>query len=61
MKTNINTTYIILDKGSEDKALYEELLKIRSPILLLTENWFKDYPTIVKLMNNLVEELNNDR
>jgi len=57
----MKTTYILLDKGSEDKALYEELLKIRSHILLLTEDWFRDYPTVVEIMDGLVKELNNDR
>ena len=58
MKSSSQTTYILLERGSEDRALWEELHKIIAA--LRTEScktFIKKYPLIWELKHNLKIEL----
>jgi len=61
MKTKSQTTYIILDRGSEDIALYYELNKIMAELRVESyKDFIKKYPLLYELKHNLKEEINND-
>ena len=64
MKTSRRTTYILLERGTEDVALYHELLRLQSKIKLLgyetgTE-FIKDFPKFTELRQALQEEISSD-
>jgi hypothetical protein len=61
MQTNHSTTYILLDRGSEDKALLEELNKITAATGINSiKEFIQEFPTIQKLKQELTFELNQE-
>lgn len=64
MKSNRNTTYILLDRGSEDVRLYHELLKIQSKITGLGyksgKEFIKEFPVFTELRQGLCDEIQSD-
>jgi hypothetical protein len=58
MQTTTQTTYIMLERGVEDRALWEEINKIT--VVLKTESiksFIKEYPLLYELKLNLKDEL----
>jgi len=54
MKTNNQTTYILLERGFEDVRLLKEL---RILIPLITKDIARKYPMVLELMNELKNEV----
>jgi hypothetical protein len=58
MKTKTQTTFILLERGTEDKALLLELEKIINTLKIgSTKELIKEYPLIHELRYNLKMEL----
>lgn len=64
MKTKAKTTYILLDRGTEDVDLYNELLKIQSKIKELGfesgADFIKAFPKFTELRQGLYDEISSD-
>lgn len=57
MKTKKQITYIILERGTEDIELWNELNKIIAELKIKSyKNFAKKYPLIYELKNNLKAE-----
>ena len=64
MKTNAKTTYILLEKGIEDVALYNEMLKIQTKIKEMGfkngKAFIKAFPKFTELRQELYSEISSD-
>ena len=59
MKTNRDTTFILLERDDEDVAMYKELLKFKEICFdhyKSSHAIFKEFP----ILNNLRQKLNNE-
>ena len=58
MRTSTQTTYILLERGIEDKALWFELNKLISDLKVASlKEFVKKYPLLYELKHNLKLEL----
>lgn len=65
MKTTSQTTYILLDRGTEDVQLYNELLKIQAKLAKdcykSYKDFYKDFPKFSELKQALYYEITVDK
>jgi len=58
MKSNTQTTYILLERGVEDRALWKELDKISAALEVKSyRDFIKNFPLLWELKSNLKIEL----
>ena len=57
MLTNIQTTYILLEKGIEDVALHQELLDVKRNCGLSYKDFIRRYPALYEVMDGLNNEI----
>lgn len=61
MRTTSRTTYILLDRGSEDRKLLDELESISRMLgVFKTMEQAKKYPLFMELMHGLREEVEKE-
>ena len=58
MKSNLNTTYILLERGAEDIALLKEIDAVidRAGMFALSKEAARRYPTLMELRHKLKQE-----
>lgn len=60
MKTKSQMTYILLEKGEEDKSLYLDILKVMRDLKIPSfSDAVKSYPALMELKQCLYDELHN--
>ena len=60
MRTKSQTTYILLDRGTEDVQLRDELLKIQAKVAKnykSTKEYYKTFPKFIELLQGLTFEI----
>ena len=57
MKTNMRTTFILLERGYEDVQMYAELRSILVPTTLEIA---KKYPKLLEVMQGLRDEIKHE-
>ena len=57
MKSSSQTTYILLERGSEDRRLWEELHKVMAKLKLGPREFITEYRMLYELKYNLKIEL----
>ena len=58
MKTNLSTTYILLERGSEDVLLVKEIESVidRAGMFVVSKEAIKRYPKLMELLDKLKQE-----
>lgn len=60
MNTGCQTTYILLDRGVEDKGIYREIEKIAYQHYGgITKKFAKEHPLLLKLYHGLRDEISS--
>ncbi len=60
MKSSSQTTYILLERGSEDRALWEELHKVVVRLKISSvRDFITEFPMLHELKHNLKRELDD--
>ncbi len=60
MRTNLQTTYILLERGTEDRQLRDELLKVAVKVVKDFKSgteYLKAFPMIADLLEGLNHEI----
>ena len=57
MRTRSMTTYILLDKGTEDEKLFHEILAVISRLGMSAKEMITNYPMLYELKQGLEKEV----